>query len=203
MLHLLVSLFLLTPDAGPAPQATQAPPTAPAAQPQRPAPPPPYNPTADVKAQIAAALKSAKDDGIRVLVNFGSNDDESSKAFAVARGSRGLSTFFGSEYKVVNVDVGQANKNLDVAQAYGVTMSATTLPALAVLDADGKVLARTSGTAFRSDADPAVHDPAKLAAFLTKHQAPPAPDAEPVLQAALKQAKADGKSLIVWFSAPW
>src|SRR5918994_1036981 len=105
MLHLIVPLVLLAPSAG-APQQSPPPPPAPVAQPQRPAPPPLYNPTADARAQIATALKSAKDDGIRVLVNWGANDDELSKAFAIARRSRELSTFFATEYKVVNVDVG-------------------------------------------------------------------------------------------------
>ena len=201
MLQLIVSFVLLVPQAAP---VQAAPPTAPAtaAQPQRPAPPPLYNPTADAKAQIATALKSAKDDGIRVVVNWGANDDELSKAFATARRSRELS-FFASEYKVVNVDVGNLDKNLDVAKSYGVTLERNALPALAVLDADGNVLARTTGRAFLAEADPAAYDVPKLAQFFTKHQAPPAPDAEPLLQAALNRAKAEGKSVFVWFSAPW
>jgi hypothetical protein len=199
MLHLIVPLVLLAP----AVSHGQTAPPATAAQPQRPAPPPLYNPTADAKAQIAAALKSAKEDGIRVLITWGANDNELSKAFAAARRNRDLATFFADEYKVVNVDVGSLEKNLDVAQAYGVTLNAGSLPALAVLDADGNVLARTTGGAFLAEADPAAYDVPKLAAFFAKHQAPPAPDAEPVLDAALKQAKAEGKSLFVWFSAPW
>src|SRR5687767_1948011 len=92
MLHLIVPLVLLAPGAA-SPGQTAAPPVT-TTQPQRPAPPPLYNPTADAKAQIAAALKSAKEDGIRVLVNWGSNDNELSKAFAAARRSRDLATFF-------------------------------------------------------------------------------------------------------------
>ena len=201
-MHLLVASLVLAAAAGS--QAQQAPPQPPAAvQPARPAPPPLYNPTADAKAQIAAALKSAKDDGIRVLVNWGSNEDAASAAFATARRTRELGPLWSIEYKLVHVDVGRLDKNLDVAKTYGVTLSAEALPMLAVLDADGNVLARTPASAFRSDADPAAYDPAKIAAFFTKHQAPPAPDAEPVLAAAVKQAKAEGKALFVWFSAPW
>jgi hypothetical protein len=199
MLALIASLVL---GALPGGQATQPPPPQPPVV-QRPAPPPLYNPAADPRAQIAAALKSAKEDGIRVLLNLGANDDDSSKAFAAARRNRELSPFFADEYKVVNVDVGRLDKNLDVAKEYGVTVRAGDLPALAVLDADEKVLARTPGTAFRSDADPAAHDPAKIAAFLKTHQAPSPPDAQPVFDAAQQQAKREGKSLFVWFSAPW
>jgi hypothetical protein len=199
MLGLIASLVLAA-----SPGAQQAPPPPqPPAVVQRPAPPPLYNPAADASAQIAAALKSAKEDGIRVLLNWGANEDDQSKAFATARRHRDLSRFFADEYKSVNVDVGRLDKNLDIAKTYGVTVAAGELPALAVLDADGNVLARTSARAFRSEADPAAFDPAKIAAFLTKHQAPPAPDAEPLLEAALKRANAEGKAVFVWFSAPW
>lgn len=200
MLH-VIALLLLAPGAQAQGQAP--PPPASAAQPQRPAPPPLYNPAADAKAQIAAALKSAKVDGIRVLVTWGANDNERSKAFAAARRRSDMVQFFADEYKVVNVDVGNLDKNLDVAHAYGVTLEAGSLPALAVLDADGNVLARTTGGALLAEGDPAAYDVPKLSAFFKKHQAPPAPDADPLLEAALKQAKAEGKSLFVWFSAPW
>ncbi len=199
MLALIASLVLGAVSGG---QAAQPPSPQPPAV-QRPAPPPLYNPAAEPKAAIAAALKSAKEDGIRVLVNFGANDDEASEAFAAARRNRELSPLFADEYKGVNVDVGRLERNLDVAQSYGVTLKAGGLPALVVLDADGKVLARTSGAAFRSDADPAAHDPSKIATFLKTHQAPPPPDAQPVFDAALQQATREGKTLFVWFSAPW
>lgn len=165
------------------------------------APQSPYNPTADAKAQIAAALKAAKEDGIHVLLNFGSNADGASQDLAAARRSKELGRFFSTEYRVVNIDVGE-DRNVDVARTYGVTLAAGSLPVLAVLDGDGKVLARTSASAFRSDADPKF-DTAKMAAFLTTHQPPPAPDAEPMLAEALKRAKAESKTLFVWFSAPW
>lgn len=205
MLALIASLVLAAPPGAQTPPLLPPAPPRPPVAVQRPVPPPPplYNPTADPTAQIAAALKSAKEDGIRVLITFGSNDDESSKAFAAARRSRDMGRLFADEYKLVNVDVGQLDKNMDVAATYGVTPNAGDLPALAVLDAAGNVLARASGRAFRSEGDPAAHDPAKIAAFLETHQAPPPPDAEPVYDAALQQAKREGKTLFVWFSAPW
>lgn len=203
-MHPLVASLVLAVAASAA-AVQQAPPQpGPPAQAARPAPPPPYNPAADARAQIASALKSAKDDGIRVLVNWGSNEDEASTAFAAARrNNRDLSPFFSTEYKLVHVDVGNLDKNLDVAKTYGVTLQAGALPMLAVLDGDGNVLARTSASAFRSTADPAAFDPASIGAFLAKHQAPAPADADPVLQAAVKQAKREGKTLFVWFSAPW
>jgi hypothetical protein len=200
MIAAIASLVFVVPSG---PQAPPPPPPRPPVVVQTAAPPPLYDPAGDPKAQIATALRYAKEDGIRVLLNFGSNDDESAKAFAAARRSRDLSTFFADEYPTVNVYVGALDKNLDVAQAYGVSLEAGQLPALAVLDAGGKVLARAAGPAFRSEADPAAHDPAKIADFLATHKAPPPPDAEPVFDAALQQAKREGKALFVWFSAPW
>jgi hypothetical protein len=201
MLLLVVSLVLATGPQTAPPQT--APPAVQPAPVQRRTPPPPYNPTADAKAQIAGAIKSAGEDGIRVLLNFGANDDASSTAFETARRNAALRTFFADEYKVVNVDVGHADKNIDVARAYGVTLTPGALPHLAVLDATGAIIAQAPGQSFRSDADSATYDPEKLQAFLKKHQAPPPPDAEPSLQTAVKQAAAGGKSVFVWFSAPW
>ena len=168
----------------------------------QPVPPAPYNPTADANAQVAAALKLAKEDGIHVLLTFGTNTDDASQAFAVARRSKELSQFFSTEFKVVNIEVGE-NRNHDVARNYGVTLTAGSLPMLAVLDADGKVLARQSASAFRSDGAAKAFDTAKIGAFLTTHRPPPAPDADPVLADALQRAKSEGKTLFVWFSAPW
>jgi thioredoxin 1 len=176
-------------------------PTTPAQVVQRPAPKP-YNEAADAKKLIDDAVKAAATDGIRVLVNWGANDDDGSVRFAKARTGREMSTFWSDEYKVANIDVGHLDRNLDIAQAFGVTLRAGDLPVLAVLDATGQVLARTSATALKSDADTTAFDQAKIAAFLRAHQAP-APDANPLFEAAVRQAKRDGKTAFVWFSAPW
>jgi len=162
----------------------------------------PYNEAADAKKLIDDAVKAAATDGVRVLVNWGANDDDWSVRFAKARAAREMSTFWSDEYKVANIDVGHLDKNLDLARAFGVTLTAGDLPALAVLDATGHVLARTSATALKSDADATAFDPARIVAFLRANQAP-APDATPLFEAAVRQAKRDGKTAFVWFSAPW
>ena len=81
-------------------------------------------------------------------------------------------------------------------------LSADALPALTILDATGKVIANTTAASFRPEGDSAGIDATKVAAFLKQHQAP-APDAVAPFEAALKQAKAEGKTVFVWFSAPW
>jgi hypothetical protein len=187
-------------------QTTPPPPAQVVSVVQRPAPPPLYDEKADAKAAIDAAVRAAATDSIRVLINWGAIDDPGSKQFADARKSPEIAqstpSFFSDEYKVVNVNIGHLDKNLDLAQTYGVKLSADALPALTVLDESGKVIANTTAAAFRPDGDGAGIDARKIASFLKQHQAP-APNAVAEFEAALKQAKTDGKSVFVWFSAPW
>lgn len=172
---------------------------------QRPAAPAKiYDETADAKARITAAITAANVDDIRVLINWGANDDERCAKFAqVLKSPEVTRTRFASvEYKVVNVNVGRLDKNLDLAKTYSATIAEGALPALTVLDQAGQVLAQTSAPDLLADVDPAAFDPKKVAAFFTAHQAP-APDALAPFEAAVKQAKRDDKSVFVWFSAPW
>jgi hypothetical protein len=163
-----------------------------------------FSDSADAKAQIAAAVAAADGDGIRVLVVWGSNDDERSANFTKVQRAPEVSgpRFFSDEYKVVYVDVGHADRNLEVAAAYDTNPSAASLPAFTVLDAAGKVVGRSTAADFVG-ADPISLDPKKFAAFLTAMQAPPPPDPEPLLREALDQAKKDGRYVFLWFSAPW
>jgi hypothetical protein len=171
-----------------------------------PPPPPTYNPTDDASVRIAAAIKAAHTDEIRVLINWGANDDDRCKAFTAALRTKEVSAtrYSADEYKIVNVDVGHLDKNLDVAKTYGVTLTSGALPAITVLDDTGKVLVNASANDFTlATHDPNAFDTARIAAFLTKNQAPPPPDASIPFQAALTKAKAEGKTVMVWFSAPW
>ena len=204
MFHLALPFVLAVSAQG---AAQQPPPPPPVVRPTIAAPrpaPPIYSETADVKVLLKRALELADVDDVRVLLNFGANDDERSRKFAEALRDRVVlaTKYAADEYHVVNIDVGHLDKNLDLAKQYGVTLKAGSLPALTVLDDQGKVLARASAPDFASPADPAAFDPAKIAAFFTKYQAP-FPDAVAPFEAALKRAKADGKIVFVWFSAPW
>jgi len=162
-----------------------------------------YDEAADAKARVADAIKAANVDDIRVLINWGANNDDGSAIFAQALRTPVVSKtrYSADEYKVVNVNVGHLDANLDLAKAYGARLVAGALPALTVLDQKGKPLAQATARDF-SGAEPASIDPEKVAAFLTAHQAP-APDAIAPFEAAVKQAKRDGKTVFVWFSAPW
>jgi hypothetical protein len=177
--------------------------TAAPAQTPRPAPKL-YNETANAKDTIDAAVKAAATDDIRVLINWGANDDSRCTAYATAQRAREVNatfSWFSDEYKPVNVDVGHLDRNLDLAKAYGVKLEADALPALTVLDAKGKVVANISSRELAAS-DGSAFDSKKITAFLTQYKAP-APDATAQFEAAARQAKQEGKTLFVWFSAPW
>ena len=206
MLVPVVPMLLVLAGQAPPPQA----PPAPARLAQQ-APPKLYNETADARAQIDAALKAAAEDDIRVLINWGANDDEACTKFQQDLNGRGstnpayeiIRTKLSNEYRYVRVDVGHLDRNQDLAAAYGVTLSAGALPHLTVLDTHGKVLAQQPSRELAAAQDaPTAYEPDKIAAFLKQHQVTPVA-ADPLLAAALAEAKRDGKYVFLWFSAPW
>jgi hypothetical protein len=208
VLHLLPLVLAMSSQAPPPQQAPPSPPqqsvpTATVAPGSPRAPRKIYNETADARALIATAIAGAEESDIRVLINWGANDDERCTTLTQVQRSPEISTprFFSDEYKLVSVDVGHLDKNMDVAATYAAKPAAGALPYFTILDAHGKVLANASAKEMAGD-DPATIDPKKVAAFLEKHQAP-APEADPPFRAALSQAKKDGKYVFLWFSAPW
>lgn len=206
MLVPVVPLLLMLAGQAPPPQAAPAPP-----RPAQQAPPKLYNETADARAQIDAALKAAAEDDIRVLVIWGANDDEACTKFQQDLNGRGstnpayeiIRTKLSNEYRYVRVDVGHLDRNQDLAAAYGVTLSPGALPHLTVLDKQGKVLAQQPSRELAAAQGAATaYEPDKIAAFLKQHQVAPVA-ADPLLAAALAEAKRDGRYVFLWFSAPW
>jgi hypothetical protein len=199
VLHLLPLILAMSGQAPPPPPQQGVP----AATVATKAPRKIYNETDDARAAIATAVAGAEESDIRVLINWGANDDERCTTLTQVQRSPEISTprFFSDEYKLVSVDVGHLDKNMDVAATYAAKPAAGALPYFTILDAHGKVLANASAKELAGD-DPATIDPKKVAAFLGKYQAP-APEADPPFRAALSQAKKDGKYVFLWFTAPW
>ena len=201
------TLLLILAGQAPPPQIVPPAPVRPAQQ----APQKLYNETADGRAQIDAALKTAAEDDIRVLINWGANDNEACARFQQDMNGRGSSnpayevirTKLSNEYRYVRVDVGRADRHRELAASYGVKLSAGDLPHLTVLDKQGRVLAQQPGRELAAaPGGPTAYDPDRIAAFLKQHQVAPAA-ADPLLAGALAEAKRDGKYVFLWFSAPW
>jgi thiol:disulfide interchange protein len=162
-------------------------------------PPPIYDEQADAAADVAAALARAARENKRVLIQWGANwcgwCHLLHGTFASDKDIQQKLLF---EYEVVLVDVGKFDKHQDLAARYGADLKQG-VPFLTVLDGAGKVLAnQETGSLEQGKA----HDPQKVLAFLTQHQAEPL-DAAKVLADAKARAAAEGKRLFLHFGAPW
>jgi thioredoxin-related protein len=98
-----------------------------------------YPASADAKKEIDEALHSASPAHKRVLVVFGANWCFDCHVLDEAFHSPEIAPTLEKYFVVVHVDIGQANKNLDLAQKYGVPLNRG-IPAIAVLDSAGKLL---------------------------------------------------------------
>src|SRR5882672_361732 len=102
----------------------------------------PYDEAADAKADLKQALKASKADQQPVLVIFGANWCKDCRALDQALSTGRNAALVKREFRVVKVDVGNFDKNLDVAEAYGNPIKKG-IPAAVVLSPDNKVLYAT------------------------------------------------------------
>ncbi|MEP6607982.1 MAG: thioredoxin family protein [Burkholderiaceae bacterium] len=103
-----------------------------------------YNETADAKAEIRTALAAARQAKVPVLVVFGANWCGDCKVLDMSFKTGSSAPLIQKNFKVVKVDVGRFDRNLDVAESYGVPLKSG-IPAVAILSADGKVVYATRG----------------------------------------------------------
>jgi thioredoxin 1 len=101
-----------------------------------------YDEKADANQQIAAAIAAASESGKparNIVLVFGANWCPDCHALDDHMRKPELASIIEQNFAVVKIDVGRMNKHLDVAKQYGVPIRRG-IPALAVLDAQGKVL---------------------------------------------------------------
>lgn len=102
----------------------------------------PYDETADAKADVERALGAAKSSGRPVLVIFGANWCPDCRALDKALSTGKNAELVAREFKVVKVDVGQFDRNLDLAARYGNPVKKG-IPAAVVLSPEGEILYAT------------------------------------------------------------
>lgn len=98
-----------------------------------------YPASADAKSEIAEAIHTAAAARKRILVVFGANWCYDCHVLEEAFHSPEISPTMESSFQVVHVDIGKMDRNLDVAKQFDVPLDQG-VPALAVLESDGKLL---------------------------------------------------------------
>ena len=120
----------------------------------------PYDESANAPAQIQTSLQEAKVTNKPVLVVFGANWCGDCKVLDMSFKTGPSAPLIQQHFKMVKVNVGKFDRNLDIAEAYGVPLKKG-IPAVAILSIDGKVIYATK-TGELADArnmgDTAIYD---------------------------------------------
>ena len=101
----------------------------------------PYDEAADAKAQIAVALRDAAAAREPVLLIFGANWCEDCRALDHAL-KTGRNAELMGRFKVVKVDVGHFDHNVDVSTAYG-NATKKGIPSAVIVSPDNRILFMT------------------------------------------------------------
>jgi len=98
-----------------------------------------YSETANPRADIAAALKKARAEHKRVILDFGGDWCGDCQVLYIYFHQKPNADLIAKHFIIVPIDIGQMDHNVDVAAKYKVPITKG-VPALAVLDANGKLL---------------------------------------------------------------
>jgi len=99
--------------------------------------------------EIASALASASKDHKRVLLVFGGNWCYDCHVLDATFRSRAIAPLINSNYHVVHVNVGDYDRNIDLAKKYEIPLDKG-VPSLAILDSDGKLVVSQKKGEFES-----------------------------------------------------
>lgn len=124
-----------------------------------------YNQDADAKVEIKEAVAKAKEDHQRVILVFGGNWCYDCHVLDQAFHQADVAPLVEKNFRVVHVDVGDdGEKNNDLAAQYQTPLDKG-VPALAILDADGKLVYSQKNGEWESARS---LDPDDIIAFLNK-----------------------------------
>ncbi len=98
-----------------------------------------YSDTANAREDIRRAILQAGVEHKHVLLVFGGNWCEDCHLLELYFHDPGNASLLAANYVLVNVNVGEYDKNLDLARKYGIPLNKG-VPALVVLDGTGHVL---------------------------------------------------------------
>ncbi|MFY9644450.1 MAG: thioredoxin family protein [Terriglobales bacterium] len=127
-----------------------------------------YSERANAHAEIKEALEKAAASHKRVIVVFGANWCFDCHALDKAFHRTDIEPVLAANFVVVHVDIGKGEKNQDLMAKYEVPMKRG-IPALAVLDAEGKLVYSQKNGEFENARSLA---PEEVLAFLNKWKPP-------------------------------
>lgn len=98
----------------------------------------PYDEKADAHADVTLAIARAAATHKYVMLEFGGNWCPDCRVTAGVLAMSGVETWVDKTFVVVPIDVGRMTKNLDIAQAYDVKITA--VPTMIILDPQGHMV---------------------------------------------------------------
>jgi thiol:disulfide interchange protein len=126
-----------------------------------------YSADADPKADVAAALKQARVEHKRVILDFGGDWCGDCQVLDIYLHQAPNAELMDKNFLLVHVDIGHFDKNLNITEKYNVPLKKG-VPALAVLDANGKLLYAQQAAEF---GDMRYMYPTSVTDFLNKWKA--------------------------------
>lgn len=113
--------------------------------------PRPYDKNADAWADVDAAMKAAKEEGHMTIVAMGANWCHDSRGLAAQFEKPRFKDLLSGHFELVYVDVGERDRNIDMAKSFGVDKIVGT-PTVFVLSPDGDVLNLDTAPTWRNAA---------------------------------------------------
>jgi protein disulfide-isomerase len=120
----------------------------------------PYNEAADAKLEIKQALAQAAPTNTPIIVVFGANWCPDCKMLDSAMKDGASAALLARDFKIVKVNVGRWDKNLDIAKSYGVPLEKG-IPAVVIVSPKNEVLYVTQAGELanaRSMGDKAIYE---------------------------------------------
>jgi thiol-disulfide isomerase/thioredoxin len=112
----------------------------------------PFDPKADAKVAVDAALTRAMSDNRMVMLVMGANWCHDSRALAGWFAQPRFAAMIASRYHLVYVDVGVRDRNIDIARRFGISKIKGT-PTVMILDGQGKLLNKKDAPRWRNASD--------------------------------------------------
>jgi thiol:disulfide interchange protein len=104
----------------------------------------PYRDDVDARAAVVAARAAAIEEGRFLMITFGANWCVDCRTLYKTLGSDKVVEYTGDRFRFINVNIGEFNRNIDVAIDLGVTLGRG-IPVAIFYDPSGDVIGTTNG----------------------------------------------------------